>query len=217
MTSSTEVKHTLTADGAPFYAQGNPVNSDSSTKGEGSAKCACSWLSEVLPSRAARKAAHAEHRTNPTPVEPIKEKKPVAKKTTTEEPTVEADESAEPTKSVTIEYAGAAKHFWRSLSKGAIDYVGRIEGVVDATADYKTRTLTVEATVPEALEQAQAQVPQLWADAYAAMKEARKTDEGLAVAQNETTEQRYARYKNEQAWMLAFCEKYTGPSEDEVL
>lgn len=225
--------HTLSADGAAFVIVEPGVVervSPTSTAGTGRAKCGCGWLSEELPTRSARKTAHMEHKMYPSTTPSAATAEPDTTPTQEETPVTEtAEKPAKATKAKTskakaepvaeeelpaseatgtIDYGNAAKHFWRSLSKGAVDYVGGIEGVDDAHADYKTRTIVVEGTAA-AVEAAQIEVPQLWADAYAAIKEARKTDTSLAVGENEDKAARYARYKNEQAWMLAFAQNYT--------
>lgn len=57
------IKHTLKADGAPFYMDGSYINEDKSTAGAGSAICSCGWNSDVEPTRKARIVAHKVHKT----------------------------------------------------------------------------------------------------------------------------------------------------------
>lgn len=55
--------HALRFNGAPFTSTGDQVNPDASiTSGRGRARCACGWLSDELPSGAARRAAFKEHK-----------------------------------------------------------------------------------------------------------------------------------------------------------
>ena len=54
-------KHNIKADGAAFHADGSRVQ-DGTTMGLGSAICSCGESSEALPTRAARKSWHAEHK-----------------------------------------------------------------------------------------------------------------------------------------------------------
>ena len=53
--------HTLVGAGAPFDAQGRYLHWEG-TRGTGHGKCSCGELSEVLPTAAARKQWHRDHK-----------------------------------------------------------------------------------------------------------------------------------------------------------
>ena len=54
--------HGLRFAGAPHNAAGHRISLYGPATGDGRAKCTCGWLSGVLPTAAARKHAHAEHK-----------------------------------------------------------------------------------------------------------------------------------------------------------
>ena len=91
------MKHTIKSDGAPFKLNLDgeyvPVNEDKSTAGAGVAVCSCGDASSQLPTRAARKAWHAQHKEN------------TVTEQNHEQETPEPEEVAEPTETHDAEQA----------------------------------------------------------------------------------------------------------------
>lgn len=194
-------KHTLVGDGAPYtqFAPPTQINPDKSTKGEGSALCACGWLSEYLPSRAARKAAHAEHKASfDAPDTETQEDAPV---------TAETASDVEPEVSEAVAFPETiASRFWGVLSQCAVTVAGTVEGIEDARPDGVTRSIVLEGT-DAAVEFLLVKIPEFWDNALAALKAAIRAGE-IAKSAVDENGRRPSRFNDKKAWLLAFSESY---------
>lgn len=191
------VKHTLVGDGAPFMLNSEPVNSDKSTKGEGSALCVCGWLSESLSSRAARKAAHAEHKANATTDTQTQEAPAVTETQTAVEP--EISEAISFPEDITSRY-------WSVLGQCAVTVAGTVEGIEDARPDGVTRSVVLEGSA-EAVEFLKVKIPEFWANAVAALRAAVKAGEITKSVVDENG-RRPSRFNDKKAWLVTFSESY---------
>lgn len=209
----TNVKHTLKSDGAPFNEKGNRIN-PVGTAGDGRAMCACGALSDPLPTRAARKTWHAEHKGAPAPVEQPKPEKPApkAKSTKAEKPVVEKATSqvlktGKTTSVVTLKHV--SKAYWVTLGREAgVALAKAMPGVQETMFSNPKMAILVKG---ETLGQAQAATDALdkfWEDAQAALRHFKRTDKKYRAHRRDTADQRKARYGAEKEFLAAWAKKY---------
>lgn len=193
--------HTLRFNGTPFHSDGTPVHLDgyaSITSGTGSAKCACGWLSEELPSGNARRAAHKLHKqeaalseelgtlllppaTVAADVQEPEVTAPVQEEEVAPEPAaedVDATEEDAPVAERAVPFTDAvAFHFWAYLGREATTaFMGLAFPDVTAKFDNKEHVVILQGPDKEELETAADALLTMWSLAIAEFKEWSKGD-----------------------------------------
>lgn len=180
--------HTLRFNGAPFASDGSPVHEDTSiTAGTGSAKCACGWLSEELPSGNARRAAHKAHKQEApavavaADVQEPEVSAPVQEEEVAPEPVaedVDATEEDAPVAERAVPFTDAvAFHFWAYLGREATtSFMGLAFPDVTAKFDNKEHVVILQGPDKDELETAADALLTMWSLAIAEFKEWSKGD-----------------------------------------
>lgn len=220
--------HALRFNGAPFTSTGDQVNPDASiTSGRGRARCACGWLSEELPSGAARRAAFKEHKAaetaapEPAAVYADAAEEPVQAKVPEEvapEPATEDVDATPKDAERALPFTDAvAFHFWGYLGRDATTaFLAGAFPQVTARFDNKEHVVILQGPADD-LEPAADAIMTMWSLAIAEFKEWSKGDTDWLERPRGGLEGRQASYRLRGEFYVRYATKFATEFESGLI